>query len=76
MKGYFENPKANAESFDKDGWFMTGDIAYCDGASKLWYIVDRKKVREICDVFLDSRCLINCLGDDQSSRLPSSTTRA
>jgi acyl-CoA synthetase (AMP-forming)/AMP-acid ligase II len=41
--GYFNNPKANAESFDNDGWFHTGDIAYCDEASKKWYIVDRKK---------------------------------
>jgi len=49
VKRYFENAKANAELCDKDGWFMTGDIAYCDGNNKLWYIVDRKKVRELCD---------------------------
>lgn len=41
--GYFENPKANAESFDSEGFFKTGDIVYCDAASKKWYIVDRKK---------------------------------
>lgn len=41
--GYFNNPAANAESFDEDGWYHTGDIAYCDAASKKWYIVDRKK---------------------------------
>jgi acyl-CoA synthetase (AMP-forming)/AMP-acid ligase II len=41
--GYFNNPHANAESFDSDGWFHTGDIAYCDGRSRKWYIVDRKK---------------------------------
>ena len=41
--GYFNNPKANAESFDSDGWFHTGDIAYCDGRTRKWYIVDRKK---------------------------------
>ncbi|KAK2739445.1 hypothetical protein FQN57_006574 [Myotisia sp. PD_48] len=41
--GYYENPKANAESFDKDGFFKTGDIGYCDGKTKKWYIVDRKK---------------------------------
>ncbi|KAL1956765.1 hypothetical protein VTO42DRAFT_6818 [Malbranchea cinnamomea] len=43
ISGYFENPAANAASFDKDGWFKTGDIGYCDGKTKKWYIVDRKK---------------------------------
>ncbi|CEJ94339.1 Putative Pc22g24780 protein [[Torrubiella] hemipterigena] len=41
--GYFENPKANAESFDADGWYKTGDIGYCSAEGKKWYIVDRKK---------------------------------
>ncbi|KAL4864997.1 hypothetical protein BDV12DRAFT_200538 [Aspergillus spectabilis] len=41
--GYFNNPLANTESFDSDGWFHTGDIAYCDSATRKWYIVDRKK---------------------------------
>jgi acyl-CoA synthetase (AMP-forming)/AMP-acid ligase II len=41
-KGYYNNPAANAETF-KNGWLRTGDIAYCDGKSKKWYIVDRKK---------------------------------
>ena len=41
--GYFENPKANAESFDSDGYYKSGDIMYCDKKSKKWYIVDRKK---------------------------------
>jgi 4-coumarate--CoA ligase len=43
ISGYFENDKANAESFDAEGFFRTGDIAYCDGETKKWYIVDRKK---------------------------------
>lgn len=41
--GYFNNPEANASSFDEDGWFKTGDIAYCDEATGKWYIVDRRK---------------------------------
>ncbi|KAJ5086196.1 hypothetical protein N7532_010967 [Penicillium argentinense] len=41
--GYYKNPAANAQSFDSDGWFKTGDIAYCDQATRKWYIVDRKK---------------------------------
>lgn len=27
LGGYYNNPKANAESFTKDGWFITGDLA-------------------------------------------------
>lgn len=41
--GYFKNPEANSQSFDSDGWFKTGDIAYCDQFTRKWYIVDRKK---------------------------------
>ena len=43
ISGYFQNPEANAQSFDSDGWFKTGDIGYCDRETKKWYIVDRKK---------------------------------
>lgn len=42
-QGYFNNPEANAQSFDSEGWYKTGDIAYCDEATRKWYIVDRKK---------------------------------
>ncbi|KAJ5921644.1 hypothetical protein N7454_009118 [Penicillium verhagenii] len=41
--GYYKNPEANADSFDSEGWYKTGDIAYCDEATRKWYIVDRKK---------------------------------
>ncbi|KAL4914848.1 hypothetical protein BDW62DRAFT_204212 [Aspergillus aurantiobrunneus] len=41
--GYFKNDAANADSLDSDGWFHTGDIAYCDDETQKWYIVDRKK---------------------------------
>ncbi len=27
LGGYYDNPKANAESFTRDGWFITGDLA-------------------------------------------------
>ncbi|EXJ70551.1 uncharacterized protein A1O5_06621 [Cladophialophora psammophila CBS 110553] len=43
IRGYFNNPKANAEAYDAEGYFKTGDILYCDGKTKKWYIVDRKK---------------------------------
>lgn len=44
IKGYFENPEANARDWDKDNFFHTGDIAWIDPKTKLYYIVDRKKV--------------------------------
>lgn len=44
FRGYYKNEAANDKNFDADGFFHTGDIAYCDASSKLWYIVDRKKV--------------------------------
>ncbi|KAK3058920.1 hypothetical protein LTR09_000485 [Extremus antarcticus] len=43
VRGYFENPEANARDWDADNYFHTGDIGYCDGKTKNWYIVDRKK---------------------------------
>ena len=43
IRGYFNNPKANAESYDAEGYFKTGDIMFCVRKTKLWYIVDRKK---------------------------------
>lgn len=43
MKSYYKNPSANAESFDSEGFFKTGDVGYCDTATGKWYIIDRKK---------------------------------
>ena len=40
--GYWNKPAANAECFDAEGWFRTGDIAHLDADSFL-YITDRKK---------------------------------
>ena len=42
IRGYLDE-KATAESWDPDGFFHTGDVAYCARDSKKWYIVDRKK---------------------------------
>ncbi|KAL5339936.1 hypothetical protein BJX70DRAFT_362323 [Aspergillus crustosus] len=41
--GYFNNAAATASSFDTEGFFHTGDIAYCASGTGKWYIVDRKK---------------------------------
>jgi long-chain acyl-CoA synthetase len=40
--GYWNKPDANAECFDAEGWFRTGDIARIDDDGFL-YITDRKK---------------------------------
>lgn len=40
--GYYENPEANQDAFDKDGWFRTGDVARIDTAGYM-EIVDRTK---------------------------------
>ena len=42
INGYLDE-KATADCWDKDGFFHTGDIAYCERETEKWYIVDRKK---------------------------------
>ncbi|CAG5179422.1 uncharacterized protein ALTATR162_LOCUS9247 [Alternaria atra] len=34
---------ARERDFDEEGYFRTGDVLYCNGKTKLWYMVDRKK---------------------------------
>ena len=40
--GYLNNETANSESFDKDGWFNTGDLVFLD-KNKQYHFAGRKK---------------------------------
>ena len=42
MKGYLNNPEANAATLTPDGWFHTGDMGYFD-EDGCFYITDRLK---------------------------------
>ena len=42
FKGYYNNPKATAESITPGGWYRTGDIGYVDKDHNI-YITDRVK---------------------------------
>ncbi len=42
MMGYYKNPKLTAEAFDKDGWFLTGDIGRIE-EGRFLIVTDRKK---------------------------------
>ena len=42
FKGYLNNKSANVESFDKDGWFNTGDLVYLDKNNQ-YHFAGRKK---------------------------------
>ncbi|MCT2532116.1 AMP-binding protein [SAR92 clade bacterium H231] len=42
FKEYLNNPEATANSFDKDGWFITGDRVYADAEGYLFF-ADREK---------------------------------
>ena len=50
LAGYWKNPAATAESFNEDGFFRTGDVAYMDDDGFI-FIVDRIKDMLLCGGF-------------------------
>ncbi len=44
MPGYVGNDEANAEAFDKDGWFITGDVGMLDKKGRLVVKARKKQV--------------------------------
>ncbi|EMG50698.1 hypothetical protein G210_1539 [Candida maltosa Xu316] len=42
FEGYYKNPEETAKSFDKDGWFHTGDVARINSENRV-FIIDRVK---------------------------------
>lgn len=42
FKGYYQNPKATAESITHDGWYKTGDVGFIDEDKNI-FITDRVK---------------------------------
>jgi acyl-CoA synthetase (AMP-forming)/AMP-acid ligase II len=43
IRGYFENPEANARDFDEEGFYHSGDVGYFEKGTGKIFIVDRKK---------------------------------
>jgi len=43
IQGYFENEKANKESWDAEGYFKSGDVIEVDPKTGLMYVVERVK---------------------------------
>jgi acyl-CoA synthetase (AMP-forming)/AMP-acid ligase II len=61
---YWRNSEASKDSFDKDGWFKTGDVAVINEKEYVW-LVDRKKASGPYP-FIVAQSESELLGTDQS----------
>lgn len=43
MKGYFRDPQQTEAAF-RDGWFLTGDLAWCDADGYFWFVARKKDI--------------------------------
>ena len=43
MKGYFKDAGQTQAAF-RDGWFLTGDLAYCDDEGYYWFVARKKDI--------------------------------
>ncbi|HYG42442.1 MAG TPA: AMP-binding protein [Bordetella sp.] len=43
MKGYYKNPEQTEAAF-RDGWFLTGDLAYQDEDGYFWFVARKKDI--------------------------------
>ncbi len=43
MKGYFRDPQQTAAAF-RDGWFLTGDLAWRDDEGYFWFVARKKDI--------------------------------
>lgn len=44
MVGYWDNKKATADTFDKDGWMDTGDVVHLDKDGYAWFSGRQKQI--------------------------------
>jgi acyl-CoA synthetase (AMP-forming)/AMP-acid ligase II len=47
FEGYYKDPEKNAESFDADGWFNTGDIGQFDVDGRISYVGRTKDMLKV-----------------------------
>lgn len=43
MQGYYKDPQQTTAAF-RDGWFLTGDLAYADADGYLWFVARKKDI--------------------------------
>jgi fatty-acyl-CoA synthase len=47
FEGYYKSPEKNAEAFDAEGWFHTGDLGTLDGEGRIAYLGRSKDMLKV-----------------------------